>query len=84
MIKTYPQQTINLNVPDNVYLIAEVNKMSGEITETYYIDNDGNLLKVGDWSQDKPNPAFLFEICRLTGDTEKMINARWESWKRYK
>jgi hypothetical protein len=83
-MKCYPQNTANNNVPDNVFLIAETSQMSGEIITTYYIDLRGNIFKVGDWSIDKPQPAYPFEICRLTGDTYKMINFRWNLWKENK
>lgn len=75
----YPQKTDNRNVPEDVFLIAEIEQ--GEIT-TYYIDLEGCCWQVDSWMLDKPRPAFPFQLCRLTGDTWKMIQARYDSWKR--
>ncbi len=81
-MRTYPTSTANQNVPANVYLLAEVTE--GECNTTYYATSDGDLFKVGDWSIDKPHPAYLFEVCRLTGDTERMIEGRVSSWFFYR
>ena len=83
-MKTYPTSTSNQNVPKDVYLLAEVATMSDEIQTTFYATKTGKLWKVGDWITDKPQPAYLFEICRLTGDCEQMVNARVESYFRCK
>ena len=77
-MKTYPQTTANNNVPKGAFLLAEQSAMSGEIVTTYYADKDGFLWKVDDWINSKPHPVFLFEACRLTGDTERMLAFRVE------
>lgn len=81
-IKSYPQSTANPNVPRDVYLLAEVSLTSGEVVETAYIDRAGNMWIVCDWSGHKPVSLPMFRACRMTGDTEKMIESRWESWFR--
>lgn len=77
-MRTYPTSTSNRNVPSNVYLLAEVTE--GETNITYYATEGGALYKVGDWATDEPHPAFLSEVCRLTGDGEMMISARVDSF----
>ena len=77
-MRLYPQNTANQNVPRGSFLIAEVSTMSGEIKTTYYADREGNLFSVVDWKGCKPSQVYLFEVCRLTGDTERMIEARIE------
>jgi len=81
-MRTYPTSTANRNVPSNVYLLAEVTE--GECNYTYYADAEGYMWKVGDWSIDNPRPAYMFEVCRLTGDTERMIEGRVSSWQFYR
>ena len=83
-MRTYPDGTANRNVPKNVFLIAEAERMSGEIIETYYADPEGNTYKVTDWSGHKPAPAYMNELCKLTGDTEQMIEWRWKDHFREK
>lgn len=82
-MRTYPTSTANRNVPKDVYLLAEIEFTSGEIVETAYIDRIGNMWIVCDWVGQKPIPLPMFRACRLTGDTEHMISARWESWFRF-
>jgi hypothetical protein len=81
-MKTYPISTSNQNVPRDVYLLAEISAMSGEIIVTYYADRNLHLWFVGDWIDDKPASAYLFEICKLTGDSEYMVTTRIESFFR--
>jgi hypothetical protein len=76
-MRTYPTSTSNRNVPASALLIAETEATSGECVTTYYADAHMVLWKVGDWVGDKPEPAFMFEVCRLTGDTEMMVAHRW-------
>jgi len=78
-MKSYPTSTANKNVPASVLLLAETSSMSGEIVTTYYIDRDGNMLKVADWKGDKPSPVFFNQLYKLIGDTPNMIEARWKS-----
>ena len=80
-MRTYPKTTSNKNVPKGVFLIAETSAMSGEIITTYYANTNGDLLKVEDWKGSKPSSVHLFEVCRLTGDTEFMLLSRWKSFK---
>lgn len=77
-MRTYPTSTSNRNVPADVYLIAEL--AVGECNYTYYADKNGDLWKVGDWKGDKPQSAYLNDVCRLTGDCEFMVEGRVSSW----
>lgn len=77
--RTYPGSTANPNVPKNVYLIAEVTTMSGEIVTTYYIDLAGCMWKVSDWVNNKPVPVSVATLCKLTGDCEAMIYFNYRS-----
>lgn len=81
-MRLYPQATANRNVPKDVFLIAETSSMSGEIKTTYYADSDFFAWKVGDWVGDKPQRAFMSELCRLTGDTVNMVVARVQQYFR--
>jgi hypothetical protein len=83
-MRTYPTTTSNANVPKDVYLLAETSTMSGEIVTTYYATQDLELFAVVDWKGDKPLPVALFEICRVTGDTEQMLLARIKDFFYYK
>ena len=80
----YPRMTTNRNVPKNVFLVAEKVTMSGEIAVTYYIDCDGNIHKVSNWVTNTPQPAYPYELCRITGDTEQTVNNRWKLWLRHR
>ncbi len=77
-MRTYPTETSNCNVPANVFLVAEVEQCSGELVTTFYIDRCANIKKVSDWTGNKPQPATMSELCRLTLDSEKMIESRWK------
>lgn len=79
-MKIFPQQTANQNVPNNVFLVAQTSAMSGEITTTYYIDLEGCSWKVTDWVTHKPEPAYAFELCRLTGLPWRMMEGMFYSW----
>jgi len=81
-MRTYPTSTANPNVPKESYLIAETERASGEIIETYYATREGNTYKVTDWSGHKPAPAYMNELCKLTGDTPGIIEARRASYYR--
>ena len=83
-MRTYPQETCNRNVPINSFLIAETERMNGEIIETYYADPEGNTYKVTDWSGHNPAPAYMNELCKLTGDTPGIIEARRAAYYRSK
>lgn len=78
----YPQQTTNPNVPEDVFLVAEVRTYSEGVTRVYFIDLEGNCRRVSGFVQYGIRPVFPYELCRLTGDTWKMIQARYDSWKR--
>lgn len=80
MINLYPEAVANKNVPMDVYLIADISQMSGEIHTTYYINRNGEMFKVKDWVMCKPEKSTLSELCKLTGDSEMMINNRWSSY----
>lgn len=75
-MRTYPKSTSNKNVPQGVFLIAETSAMSGEIITTYYADKNGYLWKVYDWKGCRPEAAYTFQLCALTGDTESILTAR--------
>lgn len=79
-MRTFPDGTTNKNVPKDVFLIAETERMSGEIIETYYATEDGKTYGVTDWSGNKPHPAYMNELCRLTGDTEQMLELRYRNY----
>lgn len=81
-MRTYPQKTCNRNVPTGSFLIAEAERMSGEIIETFYADPDGNTYKVTDWSGHKPAPAYMNELSKITGDTPNLIEARRAAYYR--
>jgi len=83
-MRIYPQETCNRNVPKGAFLIAEVSTMSGEIIKTYYATEDGKTYEVTDWSGNKPHPAYMNELCRLTGDTEQMLELRYRNYFREK
>lgn len=78
----YPQQTTNPNVPEDVFLVAEVRTYSEGVTTVYFIDLEGNCRRVSGWASSGTRSVFPYELCRLTGDTWKMILARYDSWKR--
>jgi hypothetical protein len=82
-MRCYPESTSNRNVPLNVFLVAETEAMSGEVHTTYYIDASGTMLKVSDWTSSKAQPVRMFELCRLTLDTERMIEARYKQWREH-
>jgi len=75
----YPQQTTNPNVPEDVFLVAEVETYE---RVTYFIDLEGNCWRVSGWASSGTRPVYPFQLCRLTGDTWKTIEARYDSWKR--
>lgn len=77
--RLYPQSTSNPNVPEDTFLIAEVTTMSGEIVTTYYATKEGDTLSVTDWSGQKPQPVYMNQLWKLTGNTPNMLNAQWES-----
>ncbi len=79
-MRCYPESTSNRNVPANVFLVAEAEAMSGEVIVTYYVDSSGYLNKVTDWKDNRPRLASVDEVCQLTGDTEKMVNAHYHQW----
>ena len=83
-MRTYPITTSNINVPKDVFLLAETSAMSGEVVTTYYATRDLYLYKVGDWKGDKPELVPLSVICRLTGDTERMVEFRIKDFFYYK
>jgi len=71
--------------PDlNVFTVARVTVMSGEIVITYYITTSAEIFKITDWTGDKPEPSTLSALCRITGDTENMIRSRYQQWRRDK
>ena len=80
MIRCYPNKTTNKNIPESVFLVAEIVVSSLENKTTYYIDKKGDIFKVGDWVTDKPDVAYPFELVRLTEDSLNLITSRWESW----
>lgn len=80
MMKTFPRDTANRNVPKDSLLICEFETMSGEITWTVYVDKDGNMFQVTDWVNDKPAPVTLSYVCRETLLSEKQIEGAWNSW----
>ena len=81
-MRTYPASTSNQNVPTGSFIIAEAERMSGEIIETYYADPDGNTYKVTDWSGHKPAPTYINELCKITGDTPGIIESKWSYYYR--
>lgn len=80
----YPQKTDNRNVPKDVFLVseAETKHTSDGTLTTHLIDLEGNCWRVCSWIQSGIRSSFPFELCRLTGDTWKMIEVRYDSWKR--
>ncbi len=77
----YPTETSNRNVPKDVFLVAESVSMSGEIVQTYYIDRNGFYHFVYDWVGDRSYYTTMHDLCRATGDIERMVRARYELWK---
>lgn len=80
-MRIYPKSSVNRNVPPGVFLVAETMQCSREMINTYYIDNDGNMLVVCDWVDSKPQPVTLCQLCRLTWDTEQMITRGWQHFQ---
>lgn len=80
MSRLYPVSVSNPNVPEDVYLVADLSYTSGEHHDTYYIDRYGNLLMVGDWKGDSPSPVSMHRLTEITGDTEQMITSRYRSY----
>jgi hypothetical protein len=80
MTRLYPQSVANPYVPKDVFLVADVSLTSGEMHFTYYIDKEGYLFMVCDWIGSKPQQSYMFELTRLTGDTEQMIEFRWKQF----
>jgi hypothetical protein len=78
--RLYPNEVSNLNVPKDVYLVADLVYTSGENHDTYYIDRYGNILIVGDWNGDLPSPVSLHRLTEITGDTEQTIKSRYKSY----
>ena len=81
-MKCFPTETSNKNVPSNSYMIAQWEE--GETIYTAYILKNGNIFKVGDWSNDKPSPVSLHMACKLTGMSESMLFCQHESFFRCK
>lgn len=79
----YPQQTANPNVPEDVFLVAEVSTYSERVTRVYFIDLEGNCWQVSGWRSSGTRPVPRYQLGSLTGGgTWKMIEARYNSWKR--
>jgi hypothetical protein len=76
----YPQKVSNKNIPDNVFLIANLVYMDNEIQDTYYINREGDLLMVSDWNNDIPIEVSLHKLTEITGDSEMMIMSRWKDY----
>ena len=58
------QDCANSNVPEKAEVIGSIRTMSGEITETYYWEND-EIYRVGDWIGDKPTKLDEKELTLL-------------------
>ena len=78
--RLYPVSISNSNVPENVYLIADLVYTSGENHDTYYINQYGSIFMVGDWKGDSPFPVSMHRLTEITGDTEQMIESRYKSY----
>lgn len=52
----------------------------GECNYIAWIDINGNMYKLGDWKNDVVHLITLSEVCKLTGDTENMVLARWRDF----
>lgn len=78
----YPLKTTNPNVPEDVFLVAEVRTLTETMASVYFIDLEGHCWRVSGWRQSGTQPVLPFQLCRLTGDTWRMIQARYNSWKR--
>jgi len=78
----YPTVSGNQNVTHKkVFLICETFGLSEESGETHYIDTAGVMWRQSSERHCKPLPVSLFQVCRITGDTENMIRFRFEQWK---
>ena len=81
-MRVLPENTGNRNIPrSGVFLIAEETVCSGEQTTTFYADADGNMWKVGNWVMDKPQPALLLDVGRLTGLPGLAIMEAFDAWR---
>ena len=78
----YPTETANRNVSKDVFLVAEVSVMSGEICKTLYIDHAGYCWACTDWAGDRPYPTVMYDLMKATGDAEEMIRFRYQQWVR--
>ena len=81
-MKLYPNNTANRNVPQDVFLIAETEAMSGEIHYTYYADKEGTTFVVADWSGDKPGTMAIEHIAYITGQRAQDILNCLELWQK--
>ena len=75
MIRRYPTQTTNPNVPKSAYLLAEVDHERYVLT--YYWDRiQEYFLKVTSFADSVRQFAPREEVCRYTGDDITTITAR--------
>ena len=77
-VTLYPESTTNANVPADAFLLAEEVAVSGEVVVTWYINPDGTMRKVLDWSTSWAEAVSMCEVCRITWDTEMQVRLAWE------
>jgi hypothetical protein len=76
--RCYPSFTSNKNTPKGVFLIGEYSESGFEYTA--YICKDGRIYLIGNESGESPIPINIFKACRITGDTESMIEFRYKQF----
>jgi len=76
--RCYPTFTNNKNVSKDVFLIAEYSESGYEYTA--YICKDGRIYLIGNEAGESPIPINIFKACRITGDTESMIEFRYKQF----
>lgn len=83
MNNCYPTSTANNNVPQDVFLVAEEpHPYALHHVRTYYITPDGDIKVVASTQGSFAEGRTMRALRALTGDTEKMINARFQTWLR--
>ena len=78
----YPTSSSNPKITsDPVFIVHETYGMSEDSCETVYIDGQGQMWRVGSERYSAPVAVSLFQVCRITGENEEAIRARFERWK---
>lgn len=84
-LDTAKNKTCNKNVPENAFLFFETESCSGEIHTSYFADRDGNMFKVIDWVDNKPQPITMSILASFAwinyGISDVTLERAFMAWK---